>query len=71
MDVYVLTACDLIDGEFLGLLSHKSQQEFKVEKWVSVSWDLNAERKRDRGTIQSLEMERVQYSEIKTFAHYA
>lgn len=63
--VYVLTTCELIDGEFLWLLSHKSQQELKVEKWVSVSWDYNAEIKRERGTIWR------EYSEVKTFAHYA
>lgn len=63
----VLSACDLIDGEFLWLLSHKSQQELKVEKWVSVSWDLNAERNGGRGAILSLRW-RV-YSEIKALAH--
>lgn len=30
--------------ENLLLLSHKSQEELKVEKWASVSWDVNEER---------------------------
>lgn len=42
-----LSAWDLIDGDLLLLLllhSHKSQEELKVEKWVSVSWDVKADR---------------------------
>lgn len=41
LGLYVLPACDLMDGEFLLLFSHKSQEELKVEKRVSVSWDVN------------------------------
>lgn len=70
--LYMLPACDLIDGEFLPLrLSHKSQEELKVEKWVSVSWDVNAERKRARETKSEFEMARVQTGgERKSIAHY-
>lgn len=32
----MLPACNVIDGDLL-LLSQKSQDEFKVEKWASVS----------------------------------
>lgn len=33
----MLPACNVIDGDLLLLLSQKSQDEFKVEKWASVS----------------------------------
>lgn len=53
MGLNELPACDLMDGECLQLLSHKSKEELKGEKWVSVSWDVNAE----RDTMSEFEMD--------------
>lgn len=51
VQLYVRPACDLIDGEVLLQLSHKSQVELKVEKWVKVSGDVNAGIKRDSVSV--------------------